>query len=158
MYGLIGAYIFYYYKNFWNKYKIHCLIAGIILFILIKLNLLGFKFLGLYYSVFSFSLTSLSTLLLIPFLSSINTGKGFFYIFFTYISLISYSMYLINLTLVQGWIIDNINWSPIQEFNNTVFLVVRYLLYWALTIIISILLYKYFEIPVMNLRDKVKTK
>lgn len=158
MYGVIGAYIFFHYKNFWNKYKIHFLIIGIALFISMKLNLLGFSSFGLYHCVFSFSTTSLATLFLIPYLSCLKTGKGFIFKLITYISLISYSMYLINLTIVQKWILRNIDWTLLENFNGYLFLLLRYSLYWALTIIISILIYKYFEIPTMNLRDKVKIK
>lgn len=67
-------------------------------------------------------------------------------------------MYLINLTIVQQWILGNIDWTPLQNFNEYVFLFVRYFLYWILTVVISILIYKYFETPIMNLRDKVKIK
>jgi peptidoglycan/LPS O-acetylase OafA/YrhL len=158
MYGVIGAYVFFHFKNFWNKYKIHFLIIGISLFISMKFNLLGFSKFGLYHCVFSFSTTSLATLFLIPYLSCLKTGKGFIYKLITYISLISYSMYLINLTIVQKWILRNIDWTLLENFNGYLFLLLRYSLYWTLTIIISILIYKYFEIPTMNLRDKVKIK
>jgi len=158
MYGVIGAYIYFHFKNFWNKYKIHFLIIGISLFISMKFNLLGFSRFGLYHCVFSFSTTSLATLFLIPYLSCLKTGKGFIYKLITYISLISYSMYLINLTIVQKWILRNIDWTLLENFNGYLFLLLRYSLYWALTIIISILIYKYFEIPTMNLRDKAKIK
>ncbi len=67
-------------------------------------------------------------------------------------------MYLINLTLVQNWILGSINWTALQDFDMHVFLLFRYFLYWLLTIIISIVLYKYFEIPTMNLRDRLKVK
>jgi len=29
-------------------------------------------------------------------------------------------------------------------------------LYWILTVVLSILIYKYFEIPIMNLRERIK--
>ena len=65
-----------------------------------------------------------------------------------HISKISYSMYLINYALVyvpffypmkiaMAWVI------PV------------YLLYWTTVIVLSSLLYKYFEYPVMQLREKV---
>lgn len=158
MYGVIGAYILFHFKNFWYQYKTPFLIVGIILFISLKFNLLSTTRLGLYHSVFSFSITSLAALFLIPYLSSIKKGKGFLFKAITYISLISYSMYLINLSIVQKWILGNIDWTLIQNLNGYVFIIIRYLLYWILTVILSILIYKYFEIPTMNLRDKIKIK
>jgi peptidoglycan/LPS O-acetylase OafA/YrhL len=95
---------------------------------------------------------------LLPYLSCLKTGKGFIYKLITYISLISYSIYLIHLSIVQKWILRKIDWTLLENFNGYLFLLMRYSLYWILTIIISILLYKYFEIPTMNLRDKVKVK
>lgn len=158
MYGVIGAYIFFHFNFFWIKYKIHFLTLGIALFISMKLNLLEFSLFGLYNCVFLFSTTSLATLFLIPYLSCLKTGKGFIYKLITYISLISYSMYLINLKIVQKWILGNIDWTLLESFNGYLFLLLRYSLYWTLTIIISILIYKYFETPTMNLRDKIKIK
>lgn len=158
MYGVIGAYIFNYFKDFWSSYKTHFLILGIGIFIILKINLFQFSRLGLFNCVFSFSATSLATLFLLPYLSSIKTGRGLIYKSITYVSLISYSMYLINLTLVQKWILINIDWSVLEDFNGYLFLLFRYALYWCLTIVISILIYKYFEIPSMNLRDKIKIK
>lgn len=158
MYGVAGAYIFFHYKTFWNKYKVQFLILGLAIFIAIRIHSLVDSSFGLYDWVFSFSTTSFATLCLIPFLSGIKTGKGIFYKAITYISLLSYSMYLVNLTIVQKWILENIDWKSLENFNGDLFLYSRYFLYWALTIIISILIYKYFEMPIMNLRDKVKIK
>ena len=52
------------------------------------------------------------------------------------------------------WIINSINWAPIEQFNGYAFLLTRYFVFWFLTMLISLLLYKYFELPMMNLRDK----
>lgn len=156
MYGVIGAFILYYYDSYWTQYRNHFLILGIALFISTKFNLFGLDSFGLYHCVFSFSVTSLATLFILPYLSSLKNGRGVFYKIITYISLISYSMYLINLTIVQKWILGYIDWSSIQNINGYLFFIIRYLFYWILTIVISILIYKYLEIPTMNLRDKLK--
>lgn len=158
MYGIIGAYVFYYSNTLWYKYKKLCLFLGILLFIIIKFNLLNFERFGLYHCVFSFSIVSIATLLITPFLSSIKSGKGFFYKAITYISLISYSMYLLNLRVVQGWILKSVDWTILQNLSTNLYFITRYLLYWVLTIVISILLYKYFEVPTMNLRDRFRKK
>ena len=158
MYGVIGAYIYYHFILFWNKYRIQFLVLGLTLFIFMKFNLFAFKSFGLYNCVFSFSLTSIATLFTLPYLSSVKKGKGFVFKLLTYTSLISYSMYLVNLTIVQKWILGNIEWSVLENFNGYIFLLTRYSLYWLLTVGISIIIYKYFEIPIMNLRDKMRIK
>lgn len=158
MFGVIGAFISINYNKLWNKFKTPLFLIGIIIFVSLKYNLFGLDKFGFFHCVFSFSLISLATLFLIPFLASIKTGKGILYKSLTYISLISYSMYLINLTVVQLWILGNIDWSSLSDFSGYLYLSVRYIMYWVLTIVISIIIYKFFEIPIMNLRDKVKFK
>jgi peptidoglycan/LPS O-acetylase OafA/YrhL len=154
MFGMIGAYIQYHFKEKWLRHKKVLLFTGIALFVLWKFGAMSnfFPIDGLYSCVFSFSITSMATLALLPYLSSLKYGQGKLYTFFTYISLISYSMYLINLTLIQTWIIDSIHWSLLSE-NIYLIIFVKYGLFWSLTITVSILIYKYFEVPVMNLRD-----
>ena len=66
----------------------------------------------------------------------------------THISLISYSMYLINLALVAQVIKKNfpVN-SPTDGF-------IKYSIYWVIVVGVSTLIYFYYERPFMNLRDK----
>lgn len=158
MFGILGAYFSFYHPAKWIKHKTILLITGIALLLFSKFVAdRNFPELGLYNCVFSFTTISLATLFLLPFLTDIKTGKGFFYTTITRISLISYSMYLVNLSLVKNWIIDKINWIGI--FNNNYLLVFfKYSIFWSLTILLSILLYKYFELPMMNMRDKEKQK
>jgi peptidoglycan/LPS O-acetylase OafA/YrhL len=156
MYGLIGAYIYINYMKFWRKYKVHFFIIGLLLFISDKFDFFHLGQFGLYDCVFSFSVVSIATLFLLPYLSLLKNGKGFVYKYLNIISLISYSMYLVNYTVVLEWIIIKIDWTILQNFNSYISLISKYCLFWFLTIVFSILIYKYFEIPFMKLRDKVK--
>lgn len=158
MFGVMGAYLNHFHTRRWTRYKNILLAAGIVLFLFSKfISPLLFSEIGLYNCVFSFSLISVATLFVLPFLSNIKQGQGFFYSILTRISLISYSMYLLNLSIVQKWIIDKINWSDILS-SNYLIVFFKYSLFWLLTIILSILLYKYYELPVMNLRDRKKNR
>lgn len=150
MYGVIGAYMAYYLKPFWIKYKIGFLLFGIFIFLFHKyffIEYMGYN--SLYVSVFSFSSIALATLMLLPFLSEYKLGKGFIFKAVTFVSLISYSMYLINLTVLQNYVM-----SMFSE-NLTEFTYLRYLCYWTILFIGSYLLYKYIELPFMKLRDKL---
>lgn len=153
MFGVIGAYIFYFFKEYWVKFKKVLLVLGILLFLVVRYNWLKFDPLGLFYCVFSFTGNSLATLFLLPYLSTLKSGKGILFKVITYISLISYSIYLINSNLMR-FIINSIDWTALEQFNGYAFLLVRFFVYLFLTILISLLLYKYFELPMMNLRDK----
>jgi peptidoglycan/LPS O-acetylase OafA/YrhL len=154
MFGVIGAYVKFYHERAWTKYKNQLLFIGIAIFLISKM--LVVKDLtspyGFYMAVFHFSVTSLATLLLIPFLSNLQKGSGFIFKAITYISLISYSMYLLNFSIVKRLIINSI---PVHELAGSILLMslLKYFFFWIITIVGSILLYKYFEVPVMNLRD-----
>lgn len=149
MYGVIGAYIAYYHKHYWSKYKWFLFILGVVILVGERIiSEIVFLEFGVYQCIFSFSIISLGTLFLIPYLSEIQNGKGVLFKCFTYLSLISYSMYLINLTIFF-FIRD---WFNLGVFDNSHML--KYKLFWIVTIILSICLYKYFEKPIMNKRDK----
>ena len=66
----------------------------------------------------------------------------------THISLVSYSMYLINLCLVADVIRKNFE-SQVEHYP-----LLMYAFFWIAVIGISTLLYKFFEKPVMDLREK----
>jgi peptidoglycan/LPS O-acetylase OafA/YrhL len=152
MFGVLGAYFSYYNSN-WLKYKKSLLIIGLILmfvskYIIKELTDVG----GLYNTVFSFTTFSIASLFLLPYLSDYKKGSGVLYKCITYISLISYSMYLLNLSVIQHWIINRIPWTYLLN-NSILILISKYGLYWFLVISLSIVLYKYFEIPMTRLRD-----
>ena len=109
-------------------------------------------YLGLYNCVFSFSLIAFATLLLLPFLSAYKNGSGIIYKAVTYISLISYSMYLVNYALIQKLFLKKLDLTPYIE-NIMTIIGLKYVLFYLLTIVLSILLYKYWEMPMMKLRD-----
>jgi peptidoglycan/LPS O-acetylase OafA/YrhL len=152
MFGIIGAYIAWYLKKAWLRFRYPLLIAGIGMLVLHRYSFLWLQsnpFFYMYDCVFSFSLVSLATLFLLPCLSEIKHGKGFLYKVITYTSIISYSMYLLNLSVVQQLILPQIINTPPWAC---------YILFWILTYILSHIMYKYFEKPVMDLRQKIKSR
>jgi len=156
MFGVVGAYISYFHKSLWIKFKTQLLVIGVLLFMASKFLLPHFTAIdGIYFCVFSFTLISTGTLFMLPYLSELRTGNGLLYKPITYISLISYSMYLLNLSIVQRWIIRNIPWEQITD-NGYIKVVANYSIYWLLVIGLSILIYKYFEIPMTSLRERFK--
>src|SRR5258708_7229547 len=95
MYGVLGAYLSYYKSDFWYKNRLNALCAGVFIFLIN--SLLEYFFIlhegpinrdySIYFDVFYFSITSLSVLFMLPYLSNIKEGK---YKFILYISTISY--------------------------------------------------------------------
>ncbi|MEX1187888.1 MAG: acyltransferase [Bacteroidia bacterium] len=159
MFGFLGAYLNYYFQEKWIAYKNYFLVLGIALFVSIKAIELSlvFPIAGFYECVFSFSVTSMATLFLLPYLSNLKSGKGFAAKGITVISLISYSLYLIHLSIVQTFIIFRIDWEHLIRNEYTMKLVM-YFTYWLISILGSIILFKYFETPTMKWRDNEKVK
>jgi peptidoglycan/LPS O-acetylase OafA/YrhL len=143
----------------WIKYKGILLILGIALIIGEKYSWwlvpdLGFN---LYFCVFIFILPSLGTLFVLPYLSQWRSTKSWLHKPITYISLISYSMYLLNFTVMAMYVVPktvSIFWPSLSA---TQYAWVATGLYWLFNVVCSILIYKYFEIPFMKLRDRFKS-
>ena len=157
MFGVLGAYIFTFFPKVFFRFKYSLLALGIMLIIGDKLIFtfreeLGLSF-GLYFAEFHFTVLSVGTLFLFPFFQSWQSGKGSVYRAITRISLISYSMYLINLTLIQKFILPIFLSALPDLFSGAGLAIFTYVMYWSFTIGISVLLYKYIEIPFMNLRS-----
>jgi len=153
MFGVLGAYMQFYFYDLWIRYKKILLVAGIVLFLALKFEVPSLAHInGLFYTVFYFSCISLATLSMLPYLSTLRSGNGLLFKAVTYISLTSYSMYLLNFWLIQHWIIKKINWNGIIQ-NEALSLGAKFLSYWILVVFLSILLYKYFEVPMTKLRD-----
>jgi len=158
MYGVLAAALQIRFAGLWSSHKNLFFICGVLILIVHQISqpFLTNNF-GMYSCVFSFSINSLGVMLILPFLAAIQTGKGRLFHFFTYTSLISYSLYLVNYTLVNCWIIQKISWDSI--FENSIWIaILQPSGFWLISIFISILLYKYFELPIMNLRERLGKK
>jgi peptidoglycan/LPS O-acetylase OafA/YrhL len=178
LFGVIGAFFAFYFPVMWNhRIRILLAISGAIMLFYTKQNM-GRSYEE--YAIVWFPLfKSLGVLMMLPFLANWKKGFGHFTSWVTFFSIISYSMYLLNLNVVTNVLIKNVingNWvgkpwaslTPLEQFYNspdkyyvgrhivTQYWVVDYCLFWGLTIGLSFLLYKLVEVPFMNLRDRSK--
>jgi peptidoglycan/LPS O-acetylase OafA/YrhL len=144
--GILAAFIQRWYPVFWHKSRNIAFLIGlvacyILIYIHWDVNLLFTK-------VFRIFLESFCCFLLLPRFESIRKGPKILVRFFTHISLISYSMYLLNLAVVAEVLKATFPpWGPRTAW-------AEYFVYWILVIVLSTLLYKYFEKPMMDLRDR----
>jgi peptidoglycan/LPS O-acetylase OafA/YrhL len=88
-------------------------------------------------------------------LSEWRHRTGWFAVAVTFISLISYSLYLLHASFVQGivmpWLSDGLElvcWSCAHNPWS------RYVTYWAVSVVGAFLLSRYFERPTTALREK----
>ncbi len=146
--GLLAAFIKHWSPKFWFKCRNICFLAGIV----ISYTILYTTWLPNDFStkVFKIFFQSIGCFLLLPKFDSIKKAPPVITKIFTHISLISYSMYLINLALVSEIIRDNF---PPRGPHAAWAL---FLIYWVVVVSFSTLLYKYYEKPIMDFRDKFK--
>lgn len=154
VYGVLGAWMLFYHQSFFLKFKNILLVLG--LSIIIIWNTLIFSEIipssSQVHIVYTLMIESFAVLLTLPFFYNWKDSKGFFLKFFTVISLISYSMYLLHLQIVKGWLLNIIPWDLFIK-NSYLKIIIPYLFYWIATILISWYVYQYFEKPVMHIRE-----
>ena len=152
VFGVLGAYISNYYNTLWIKYKNQLFFIGIFI-MSIQITHTYDANSVLYYTVFTFPVTSIGTLCLLPYLSNMKYGKGTIYKVVTYISIISYSIYLLNFTLILNNTVSFIHLNFLPEVLR---IITRYCIFWSLTLFLSFILYKYYEAPMTKLREVLK--
>jgi len=156
VYGVLGAYISYYYKEKWSGYKNKLFLSELLL--LVAYVLLGrfmntieyVNFYNLIYNVIYFPMFSISILLMLPFLNLMKSYSGIINKSLTYISLISYSLYLLHQN-VKYMIVESL--GDYWGINDNM---LRFASVWVLTIVLSTLTYLAIEKPFMNMRKKIK--
>lgn len=149
--GLLAAVIKFYYPKLWYSSRNWTFIVGIIVSYAILYSNFGEPN-DFFTKVYKIYFTSIGCFLLLPKFDSIKTAPRVISNVVTHISIISYSMYLINLSIISDLLTKNI---PPKTDEQAWFL---YGIYWILVLLFSTLLYKYFEKPMLDLRDKIGQK
>lgn len=156
MFGFLGAYIYYYNPTKWIKYKNSGFLLGIIIFISIDIYacLKGFTLI-LHYVLLPAE--SVATLLILPKLTTIKSGAGAVYKAFTFISKISYPMYLINLTPFFSVFYPRLN-RIIPKGDFVSYDLIRMICFLSFSIVGAYFIHIWFELPFINLREKFSKK
>jgi peptidoglycan/LPS O-acetylase OafA/YrhL len=95
------------------------------------------------------------TLALLPKLNALRTGRGLLYRAITFISIISYSLYLLNFSVIAFHLMPCIYRAfGLAGAGTLPVVLVRFTLFWMLSIGLSWLLYRFYERPMMELRGK----
>jgi len=155
MFGVLAAYIAYYFPKVWSKSNIA--ILPILAFI--TMYYLKFKNpsnISEYSIVWLPIIKSLIVFISLPYLANWKElrlpriSKAI-----TFISLISYSMYLTNLTIVIHIFIKHVlHGNYLHKHVLPSYWEYEYILFWTVTIVLSYLLYISIEVPFMQLRNK----
>jgi peptidoglycan/LPS O-acetylase OafA/YrhL len=105
---------------------------------------------SLFFNVFYLPLNSIAICLTIPFLIGIKLKNSFFLKCVTFLSVISYSIYLLHYTVILHTMKVLFPSENLRGF----YLFLYTFCYWFLVLFLSYLLYRFFEKPMTNLREK----
>jgi peptidoglycan/LPS O-acetylase OafA/YrhL len=143
-FGLLAAWLHFYYNELWIKSKWICFALGAVLCTFSALNVFenGKYFTGTSY----FTISAIGCMLLLPMAEQTKKSNTSFGKFIIFISLISYAIYLSHFG-VSAALIKNV--LGIESHSGFM-----YLLYWGFTIGFSALVYTFYEKPMTNLRDR----
>ena len=152
--GVLCSWIAIYFKAIWVKYKT--------VFCLLGFFSIGFLFVGigyfqiliethpLFWNVFYLPLVSVAIAFFLPLLSEWKTFDYRLSKAITFTSVISYSIYLLHYSIILQLMKNFIAVDP----RNTTALHIFTFIYCFVTLIASYLMYRFFEKPIMDLRDR----
>lgn len=153
LYGVLMAWLHHFYSNFLYSYRVYFLILAAHLFLLqfVILNVLAVDIVTcpLYFNVFYFTLSSAIFFLTIPYFIFWKTSTSIFSSGIYFISQTSYAAYLIHYSIVSV-ILRNLIFQTSYELPTVLVLA----LYFGITFLLSYVLFRFYEKPIMNLRDK----
>lgn len=152
--GVLCSWISINYSEIWQKFRFNsALIGGIIMLFMY----FGMGFLGILPSTFPFvwnvaylPLASISIAFLLPFFSQLETSISWIKKPIVFVSKTSYSIYLLHYSVLLQLLmlfVDRKNTNLLHLHLITVF-------YLTATLIVSYIFYRFYEKPIMDLRDK----
>ena len=144
-FGLLLAWVYFYFEGFWKQWKNLAFVLGVGLIVF----LLNFQSSNssVFRQVFYFTLTPLAIALVLPWAEGLTCRWKRLVAAVTHVSKISYSMYLINLALVAQ--VMGLNFPVHGNADG----ISKYLIYWGIVIGASSLLYYFLERPILRWRD-----
>lgn len=142
-YGVLAAWVAHYFKSVWLNRKWILFGLGVVALWANPQNAEQLHFLTTWY----FSLTGIALALLLPALST-WTLSGSWTRPITFMSRISYALYLVHLPLRHFFLVG-------VEERSFAATLIMYALFWATAIAISAAVYRWYELPFMRLRGKV---
>lgn len=145
-FGVLAAWVRYYSPKIWKKYAIHSFVIGLVLFIVVVYSPRPLN--TVYTNIFFLSISAIYIMLWFPLIDKLKNVKTVVGKIVSYISVLSYAIYLFNLMLIQ--IIDK-NYPEILANHATL----KYVAFWLVTLTCSYLLYIFFESPIVTYGNKI---
>lgn len=152
MFGVLAAFWRFKKPGTYQKSALPLLFAGLLLLLLLYWNPGNWK--NLYRPIY-LSIESFTCFLFLPYLSSLKTtGSLLLDRVFVFVSVISYSMYLLHLSVIQGHLIPI--FTSKFELDELLLLYpwLAMTAYWVLSFLLSSLQYHWFERPMTKIRER----
>jgi peptidoglycan/LPS O-acetylase OafA/YrhL len=149
MMGMLFAWIAYYFNRFFKRQRFILLVVGIVVNLLNRTFNAGLD--STFSEAFFLSINGLSMAMMLPFFAHWKEATGWLANFITYISVLSYAMYLVHFSLVLNPMYRFLDFgnNPITWWYFAGFILATFFL--------SHLLYKFYEKPMTDLRSKRST-
>ena len=157
-YGVIAAYISIELPKLWKRVKYIALLIGGILFFgmnaAIPLKHIFIETHTTFWNVWYLPINSIAIMFCLPLLSQIKSAPSLILKPITYISLISYAIYVLHYSIILQVLKYIMPTENLPKFDTLVYILV----YLSATILLSYLVYTFYEKPMTNLRDSSKIK
>ena len=151
--GVLYSWFYINYYSFWKKIKNLSFFVGTLLFLFLFVGIGYFKLMietySWFWNVFYLPLVSMAVACFLPFLSEWKNEKTFIKKPIAFISLISYSIYLLHYSIILQ--IMKYYFPVRSQETSTLFLYTSFYIF--ITITLSYLLFRFYEKPMMDLRD-----
>jgi len=133
-------------------------LLGIVLFLglnaIITLKQIFIETHTTFWNVWYLPINSIAIMLSLPVLSQMKTAPKIILKPITYLSIISYAMYILHYSIILQLLKHYLPSDELPGFDVIVFIIV----YISLTIFLSYFIYRFFEKPFTNLRDSQRIK
>ncbi len=152
--GVLCSWLYYQFELLWKKYQVLTMGIGTLLFFF-QFFVIGYLGWGIethpwLWNVIYLPLLSIAVACFLPFLSEWKSSGLFWEKPIVWLSKISYSMYLLHYSVILLLMKQYLSYDAQNVFEVGVFI----LGYFTMTLVLSHLLYRFYELPLMNLRDK----
>lgn len=151
--GFLMAYLAQIKTTFIKRYKIGFAVFGLVLLVVLHVLVYWFALLPqthLWFFVFIYlNIVGLSLMLMLPYFSELNY-QGIGVKFIQFISKTSYSIYLINYSIVLLTLKHYFDFINLSFVNRIAVLI----LFLGITLVLSTLVYRFFELPILNYRNR----
>ena len=153
-FGVLASYISIVMDRFWKKHKWFLFVLGGTIFlglnILISKQGIFIENYPFFWNVLYLPINSIAITLSLPLLSHLKSAPKFILFPITFISLISYSMYLLHYSIILRLLKHFLSTDVEIQFNVAIYTSI----YIFITILLSYFLYTIYEKPMMDIRDK----